>query len=1102
MTFILKHRLFIILSILLAVIVSASVTFSYTQAKRNLHQAEQKLAQNYFSALNIAYQATQYHIDSINHADINSQVANKFSFIFKRLTSEFNVNAAILLDENYMGKKAWSDAIQQGKNNTPAINGLIIAETSSDQITSLISAIADHHHVNRQDTLINVEIRSFNNHTYLYSTKPLHSYLGSEYTNEFDLSQIVIWQDITERYLLLNKQLRTTIYYAIAVFLLVELLILLSLRRLSDRLNRVIRQQSIELNSRNEVLKQLVQGKTLATILESIVLSIEQIETEASCSILLLDSEGKHLLHAAAPHLPDFYNEAINGVEIGHGVGSCGTAAFTKTRVIVEDIQSHPLWLNYRELAARANLAACWSEPIIGTNKTLLGSFAIYHHQPTSPSKAALKLIESAAQLAAVVIEHKRADEQQLLSSRVFNSAREGIIVSDSQGKIITVNPMFSVITGYSREEVIGKNPKILNSGKHSDEFFKEMWRSVTAQGHWQGEVWNRKKNGQLFAELLTISSLIDEAGLPSHFVGLFSDITNSKEQQQSLELMAHYDVLTRLPNRALFADRFERSIAHSKRNKTLLAICFLDLDNFKPINDNHGHDIGDQLLIEVAARLTRALRDEDTVSRQGGDEFALLMADFESIEQCKALLNRIHRSLAQPYLIEEETHYISASSGTTIYPLDDADIDTLIRHADQAMYQAKLAGKNNYRLFNAGDNQKIITQHTRLQEIKLALQNNEFCLYYQPKVNMKTGKVFGFEALIRWLHPQKGLIPPLSFLPVLDGTALEIELGNWVINTALKQAEIWKKQGIDLEISVNISSAHLQSAAFITELNEALLRHPTIEPNNFQLEILESSALGDLETIRSIIQTCRELLDVNIALDDFGTGYSSLTHLRILHVNTIKIDQSFIRDMLDDPNDYAIIEGIIGLADSFDRTVIAEGVETADHGITLLLMGCNEAQGYEISRPLPAENVLNWLENYRPNQQWINYGSQKRTLKETKIKLLLLATHHWYETFKHKQSASSEGSTRWPLMNPKHCHHGAWLKRARDEQLFNKDWLQKLEQAHEKMHQIATDIMLKHQNKNATVTSEDLNTLQQAYESMILILKPDSKFSTHHEAT
>ena len=1086
MNFLQKHRLFIVLSLLLAIIDGVFVMRSYTQAKHSLHEEEYKLAQDYFSALDIAYQMHSSPENIRNSLQTTIETYDIFATAFNTINSKFDVNIALLLD-----------VAQQQLNNTPAINGLVIKETTSDQIKSLITTSTDHKQNSHHDTTIDVEIRSLSNHPYLYATKSLSDFLGSEHTVNTDIGRIVIWQDISELYHLLSNDLKINIYYAITVFLIFELLMLLVFRHLSNRFKDIIEQKTIALNSRNEVLEQLVQGKPLATLLESIVLGIEQTDTAELCSILLLDGEGKHLIHGSAPHLPAFYSEAINGVEIGLAVGSCGTAAFSRKRVIVEDIQTHPYWENYKELAAKANLGACWSEPIIGTNNILLGSFAIYHHQPASPSEEALKLIDSAAHLAAVVIQHKRANEEHLLSSRVFSAAREGIMITDAHYKIITVNPMFTEITGYSREEVIGKNPNILSSSKHSAQFHTDIWNSALTLGYWQGEIWNRKKDGQLYPGQLNISSLVDDAGQPHHYVCIFSDITNSKEQQKSLELMAHYDVLTKLPNRALFADRFEQSLAHSKRNNSLMAICFLDLDDFKPINDNYGHNIGDQILIEVADRLKLALREEDTVSRQGGDEFALLLANFNSVDQYEVLISRIHRSLAEPYLIAEKTHHISASSGTTIYPNDDGDIDTLIRHADQAMYQAKLAGKNNYRFFNPGDDKKIITQHTKLEEIRRALANNEFCLYYQPKVNMKTGYIFGVEALIRWIHPEKGLIPPLSFLPIIDNTPLEIEVGDWVINTALKQAEVWKEEGIELEISVNISSAHLQSAYFINELNEALVRHPTIKPSHFQLEILETSALGDLETIRSILQTCRDLLGVNIALDDFGTGYSSLTHLRILHANTIKIDQSFIREMLDDPNDYAIIEGIIGLADSFGRRVIAEGVETADHGIILLLMGCNSAQGFEISRPLPADEFPDWLKNFQPNPKWISYGSLKLTPKETKIELLLLAAHHWYDTFKLKQSLAFNNTKKWPLMNPKQCSHGAWLKRARNEQLFNADWLQELELAHDNMHMIATDIMKKHQNKDEHVTKAELYKLQQAFKSMIFILKPDSILTT-----
>ncbi|PCI22219.1 MAG: hypothetical protein COB62_01720 [Piscirickettsiaceae bacterium] len=448
--------------------------------------------------------------------------------------------------------------------------------------------------------------------------------------------------------------------------------------------------------------------------------------------------------------------------------------------------------------------------------------------------------------------------------------------------------------------------------------------------------------------------------------------ILKREAEENKLSYMAHYDALTGLPNRTLFTERFNHAIAHSKRTKNQLAICFLDLDNFKPVNDNFGHQVGDQLLIEVAKRIQECIRDEDTVSRQGGDEFALLLNDIESPLHVNLTLERIHHALALPYSINNQRHHITASSGITLYPSDDGDIDTLLRHADQAMYQAKLAGKNQILLFNPEHQQRTIKKQRQIDDISQALANEEFTLYYQPKVNMKTGKVFGVEALIRWVHPKKGLIQPLDFLPLIDGHDLEIQLGTWVINEAISQLEKLTEKGLDLEVSINISSAHLQSVTFFERLEKALARHPAINANNIQLEILESSALGDIQAISSIVNRCQEELNINFALDDFGTGYSSLAHLRNITANTIKIDRSFIQHMLENSEDLALVKGIISLAKAFNRNVIAEGVETTEHGIVLMQLGCDDAQGYCIAKPIPAAKIATWIDNYIPNKSWL----------------------------------------------------------------------------------------------------------------------------------
>jgi len=672
----------------------------------------------------------------------------------------------------------------------------------------------------------------------------------------------------------------------------------------------------------------------------------------------------------------------------------------------------------------------------------------------------------------------KKAEEQLLLISKVFSETMEGIVITDINSIILNVNPAFCDITGYSRNEAIGQKPSILSSGKQTPEFYLNMWQNLSKYGNWQGEVWNRKKDGNVYAELLSISSIVDENNQTVNYIGIFTDITLSKKQQEALEKMAHYDVLTQLPNRVLLIDRFNQALAHCKRKDSLLAVCFLDLDNFKPVNDSYGHAVGDELLIEVAIRIKKTIRNEDTVSRQGGDEFALLLGDIDTLYQCEQMLERIIRSVSLSYEINEQSISISASIGVSLYPVDDSDLDTLMRHADQAMYQAKLAGRNRYYFFNAEEDNLTTKKHIQLNEIEQALYNNEFSLFYQPKVNMATGKVFGAEALIRWNHPDKGLIMPLNFLPIIEDTELEALIGSWVVNEALKQLNCWLQQGIELEISVNISSFHLQQVSFISDLEAALALYPKLDSHLLQLEILESSALGELALINAIIKKCMYTVGVNIALDDFGTGYSSLTHLKNLPANTIKIDQSFVRDMLDDPDDYAIIEGIIGLANSFNRKVIAEGVETIEHGLILLSMGCKEAQGFGISKPMPAVDFPAWLNNYKPIQEWGLAENKISTDKDNKLELLRLTFNQWQKHFKKNIESPAENIENWPIMQQNKCHCGIWIERAKQEKLFDEKWIIQLVDTHKTMHYVADDLFKQYQQGKVESAREKLKSL------------------------
>lgn len=465
-------------------------------------------------------------------------------------------------------------------------------------------------------------------------------------------------------------------------------------------------------------------------------------------------------------------------------------------------------------------------------------------------------------------------------------------------------------------------------------------------------------KNDALLDELKT-SNQVQEQLLLEH-----------KKQHKMLVRIAHYDVLTNLPNRELLADRLRQAMMQCQRRQRFLAVVFLDLDNFKTINDIYGHDMGDEMLITLSDRMKEALRKGDTLSRFGGDEFVAVLVDLVTVEDCQLVLERLLKATATSVTVGDDVMQVSASIGVTFYPQDDVDADQLVRHADQAMYMAKLAGKNRYHLFDTAQDIAVKIQRESLGNIRSALELREFVLHYQPKVNMCTGEVIGVEALIRWQHPVHGLIPPLEFLPAIEGHAVSLEIGEWVIATALSQTMLWCNMEIDLPISVNISAYQLQQDDFVTRLATLLAEHPEVNPKNLKLEILETSALSDISQVSTTMQACIDL-GVDFALDDFGTGYSSLTYLRRLPVNVIKIDQSFVRDMLIDPNGLAIVESVIALAKSFKRNVIAEGVETIEHGTALLQLGCEFAQGYGIARPMPASDIIDWMNNWKPDTAW-----------------------------------------------------------------------------------------------------------------------------------
>lgn len=538
---------------------------------------------------------------------------------------------------------------------------------------------------------------------------------------------------------------------------------------------------------------------------------------------------------------------------------------------------------------------------------------------------------------------------------------------------IIQCNQTLTNVVGFTKEEIVGHPVFKLYTTESATYVEKNILPMFLDKGIVKNEYLQvKKKNGDIIDVSLNITAIRDEQGNILHSRAIWRDITSMKEHQYQLEHIAHYDILTNLPNRVLLADRLSQAMMQCSRQEQSLAVAFLDLDGFKQVNDAYGHEMGDELLIAISARMENALRQGDSLARLGGDEFVAVLTDLSTVEDCEPILERLLLSASEPITIGDIVLSVSASIGVTFYPQDNADADLLMRHADQAMYVAKESGKNCYHLFDTVQDDAVKLQRESLEAIRHAFDNHQFLLYYQPKVNMRTGTVIGVEALIRWNHPEHGLLNPNDFLPVIENNPMNIEIGEWVIDSVLTQISQWQSIGLDLPIStsVNIAAVQLQQPNFIQRLAKLLAAHPDVEPRYLELEVLETSALDDIRHVSKIMNACISL-GVSFALDDFGTGYSSLSYLRSLPASLIKIDQTFIRDMLDDAEDLAIIESVIALSKSFKREVIAEGVESIEHGTRLLKLGCELAQGYGIAKPMPASEIPNWAMGWKPDANW-----------------------------------------------------------------------------------------------------------------------------------
>ncbi len=741
----------------------------------------------------------------------------------------------------------------------------------------------------------------------------------------------------------------------------------------SQRLGRMIEEHHERVREgHSRTLELLATGATLPDVLTALVRTIEQQFSAGPCSVLILDPEGTRLRSGAAPSLPDEYIRAVDGIAIGPCVGSCGTAAYRGQLVVVEDIETDPLWEHCRHLALPHGLRACWSQPIFSSDRRVLGTLAMYARSRYAPAAADLRLIETAAHVAGIAIERTRAEESLRASERrlraIVSNSADGIVTIDERGIIESFNPAAERVFGYAAAEVVGRNVTVLMTEpdqRAHNEYIRRY--TSTGQGRIIGvgprEVVGRRKDGSTFPMDLAISEMGLDDGL--RFVGIVRDITERKQNQEQLSYLAHYDPLTNLPNRLLFQDRLAQSAINAARHNRVVGVMFLDLDRFKTINDTLGHEVGDAVLKVVAERLNRCVRDGDTVSRLGGDEYAIVLADMAHAEDAASVARRIINEFSQPVRAGRHELYATASIGITLYPADDVRLEHLLKNADTAMYRAKETGRNTYQFYTADMNAKAIERLDTETHLRRAQNRGEFLLHYQPQFDLSTGRIVGVEALIRWSHSERGMISPGEFIPVAEETGLIVSIGEWVLRTAIAQAKTWTDAGLSYgRVAVNVSARQFRQPEFAGTV-AGVLREVGLSPSSLELEVTESLLI---EHEPAVLTRFAELhgMGVTFSIDDFGTGYSSLSYLKRFPIDTLKIDRAFVRDVGIESDHSTIASAIISLAHNLRLRVVAEGVESEDQAAFLRSLGCDSAQGYLFSRPLSADSVESLLRRGR----------------------------------------------------------------------------------------------------------------------------------------
>ncbi|PWV64371.1 bifunctional diguanylate cyclase/phosphodiesterase [Plasticicumulans acidivorans] len=709
------------------------------------------------------------------------------------------------------------------------------------------------------------------------------------------------------------------------------------------------------LHLQQTILESVVCGADHHEVIDQVCRLAEGLLPRSVGSVMLLDSAREALNVYAAPSLPPQGWSRLNGMRPGPGAGSCGNAVFRQEPQFVSNTFQDPRWSDLRQLAYDFNLCACWSVPIYALDRKVVGTFALSSFENRAPSVFHQQLLEVGASIIGIVLERKRSRESLRLYQKVLEGSGEGVMITDAEERILLVNKAFSRIFGYESEDIVGDTPRCLSSGQHERAFYEAMWESLRLFGHWRGEIWNRRRNGEVFPEWLSIAAVRTEDGQITHYIGTFSDITERKSAEARIEFLSSHDALTGLPNRELFREQLEAAIGLAESNGGKLALLQINLDNFRFLNDSLGHAASDRILTILAARLRQAVAAGDLLCRKGGDEFLLALTQVADTEALNAAVEALLAQLATPVSCADGSWSLSASVGIALFPDDGHGFETLSRCADTALRHAKDAGRNTYRYFTERLNSDGIEYLRITQGLRNALSGGQLVLHYQPQIDLASGALIGAEALIRWQHPGDGLLSPDRFIRIAEKTGLIVEIGNWVLHEACRQAQAWRQAGhAAMTVAVNVSAIQFRRGG-IEQAVRAALEASGLAPECLELELTESVLLGGAGNMSAVFERLKDL-GVKLSIDDFGTGYSSLAYLKRLRIDRLKIDQSFIRDVVDDGNDAAIVCAIIEMARALNLRTIAEGVETAAQRSFLLEHHCDESQGYFYARPLPPE--------------------------------------------------------------------------------------------------------------------------------------------------